>query len=363
MDNSLTIVIPNRNRDLETVRRSLSSIVPQLNDAARLVIVDYGSAILYQTHLKKLISTFSNIELILCPTQGQLWNKSRCINIVLKTCTTTHLMVCDMDMLWHPTFLKNNLETLSINQSVYFTVGIMTQEESAVEKAFKDYAVKFQTNQEATGISIFPVAQLKSINGFDEFYHGWGSEDTDVHVRLRNAGYQVRFRESEIYFKHQWHAKAYRSKDSSLPFHNYLERINQKYVALTTDLNKIYANAHQPWGQFFDSATYKQLHNPGQTLTLCATEEDLQAFVHYLNSIDTPLVLQVKVTIHPQAKSLKTRVKKSLGKKTPRFISMDRVNEILLESIVLNHSNCPYDYSYDRKLAMIVMNISTKISL
>ncbi|MDP5101642.1 MAG: hypothetical protein NWQ09_09965, partial [Nonlabens sp.] len=170
----------------------------------------------------------------LCPTQGQLWNKSRCINMVLKTCETTHFMVCDMDMLWNPDFLKIHLNQLPQDHAVYFTVGVMTRRESALQKNFHDYAVKFNTNSEATGITLFPTALLKSINGF-------------------------RFRESEVYFKHQWHAKTYRSTSSKLPFHPILERINHQYFLMNKSLGKVKANTSEPWGLSCDKVAYKKL--------------------------------------------------------------------------------------------------------
>ncbi|MDP5078047.1 MAG: glycosyltransferase family 2 protein, partial [Nonlabens sp.] len=123
---SLNIVIPNRNRDLAIVKRSLDTLAAQLNERTQVTVVDYGSALAYQLTLQELIKTYKGIDLILCPTQGQLWNKSRCINMVLKTCETTHFMVCDMDMLWNPDFLKIHLNQLPQDHAVYFTVGVMT---------------------------------------------------------------------------------------------------------------------------------------------------------------------------------------------------------------------------------------------
>jgi glycosyltransferase involved in cell wall biosynthesis len=363
MSDSITIVIPNRNRDLKTVQRSLDSIDKQSVSAVKIVVVDYGSKISYQQELQQLIYSFSHIELILCPTQGQLWNKSRCINIVLKTCATSHFMVCDMDMIWHPAFLKKTMDTLSVNESVYYTVGIMTQEESAIYKTFEEYAVKFQTGHEATGITIFPTEHLKSINGFDEFYHGWGSEDTDVHVRLRNAGLVVRFRKSEVYFKHQWHAKAYRSKESNLPFHAHLERINQKYLLLNKKTKKIKENSNKNRGQPFELADYRELNKPTQHMNLTATEEEILAFVNYLNGLDTSVVIQVRVTKNRLSQSLKTQVKRVLGKKTPRFMTMERANEVLLEAIILNHHYRPHHYRYDRVKKEIILMINRKVNL
>lgn len=358
MTNSITIVIPNRNRDLRTVERSLASIVPQLDRNHRLVVVDYGSHLSYQKELQQLLEKFASIELILCPTQGQLWNKSRCINIVLKTCSTSHFMVSDMDMIWHPQFLKNQLNSFSLNESVYYTVGVMTEEESKLDKPFEELAVKFQTNDEATGITVFPTEHLKFINGFDEFYHGWGSEDTDAHVRLRHAGYGVRFRESEILFKHQWHAKTYRSKNSTAPFHPSLEQINHSYLSLSKTSKKIKTNENKSWGKACDSAHYEQLAQPSLKISKHATGPDIKALFHFMNDLPGSEILEVSITTHPEFKALKTGVKKVIGKKTPDFMPLDEANRLLLEAIVMNHHNCAYRYNYDSSTSEIHFSIN-----
>src|SRR5690606_35891648 len=47
---------------------------------------------------------------------------------------------------------------------------------------------------------------------FDEFYHFWGAEDTDVHVRLKNKGLVINFYDQKLLLLHQWHP-SYRSKE------------------------------------------------------------------------------------------------------------------------------------------------------
>ncbi|WP_213520181.1 glycosyltransferase family 2 protein [Nonlabens sp.] len=363
MRNTLTVIIPNRNRSMVTLKRSLDSINSQLTDATQVVIVDYGSDLSYQSELQKLTDSFSRVDLILCPTQGQLWSKSRCINMVLTSCTTTHLMVGDMDMIWHPEFLKTQLSTFPAAASVYYTVGIMTQEESALEKTFLDYDIKFATGEEATGISVFPAKQLKSINGFDEFFHGWGSEDTDVHMRLQHAGYNIHFYNKEVYFKHQWHAKSYRSKQSPLPFHPLLERINHRYFLWNQYFKKIKANHNDQWGILCNPEEYRQLESPSMRMKLDATREEIKAFTYFTEALDRSVILELKVSPSPNANSLKTRIKKVAGKKTAHFISIEQANEMLLESIIKSHRNCPYHYSFDREKAVIHLVIYLKRNL
>ncbi|MDP5076905.1 MAG: galactosyltransferase-related protein [Nonlabens sp.] len=349
----LTIVIPNRNRALTTVKRSLDSMAVQLGNAATAVVVDYGSEITYQENLEKLIDGYENISLIVCPTQGQLWNKSRCINIVLKECTTTHFMVCDMDMLWHPGFIDKHINELPVEHTEYFTVGFLAQSESALEKPYADYNIKFKSNHEATGISIFPSSQLLAINGFDEFYHGWGSEDTDVHMRLKNAGYVVRFRESEVYFKHQWHEKKYRSRSGTLPFHPGLEHINYQYFLMNKSLGKVKANTSKPWGEGFDLKACTRLEHPDKELRITATHAQVHALTQVLTDLRNDQVLRVEIRKDIAAKSMNTFIKKLLRKKTPLFLSLQQTNNHLLEQLILVHRNNPYSYKYDKQQGCI----------
>lgn len=350
MNNSLTIVIPNRNRKLKTVKRSISSIVPQLTSDIQLIIVDYGSEESYQNELKNYIESISQVELILCPTQGQLWNKSRCINIVLKKCSTTHLMVSDMDVIWHPDFIENYLNSVSHNASVYFPVGVMTQKESAQEKHFENYNIKFQTTYEATGISIFLVQQLLTINGFDEFYHGWGSEDTDVHVRLKNAGYEVRFRESEIYFKHQWHQKNYRSITSYYPYHTNQERINACYLYQAKQLKKIEANIKFEMGLLPLQLDKSQL----QTLKISSIENEVKGLLGQLCENRGNYQIQIDCA---STFSFKRLFKKIIRDYVPHQLQLEQVNDIVLEWIINNARLSGYSFKIVGTIIFLNINL------
>jgi predicted glycosyltransferase involved in capsule biosynthesis len=39
-----------------------------------------------------------------------------------------------------------------------------------------------------TGTTLFATHKLKEVNGYDEFYHGWGAEDTAFTCVLVNSG-------------------------------------------------------------------------------------------------------------------------------------------------------------------------------
>ncbi len=361
---NLTVVIPNRNRNLATVKRTLGSIAVQLNEQVQVVVVDYGSDVTYQKEFQAYTDSLEKVHLMLCPTQGQLWQKTRAINIALKQCDTPYFMVADMDMLFHPDFVQKIQKHLHPAEVTYFNVGILTEEESIIEKPFDEYEVKFYTNEEATGMTLFPTAILKEINGFDEFYHGWGSEDTDVHVRLRHKGIPVHFNQEEVLLLHQWHPKFYRSKESTAPYHHTLERVNFEYIKLSRKHKKTQVNTHQDWGILPSVDAYVALNQPTEKITCVSTLNAITAFCFQLDEgVWADEVIQLVVQPHPEEKTFKTSVKKALQKRTPQFISLEEANSKLLETIIGKHRNRPYHYSFDRNAATIVCTMNLLSSL
>lgn len=222
----ITIVLTNRNRDIQIVKNCLESLQSQTDIDFEWFLVDYGSDKDYLKDLELVIQDFSRIKFISCPTQGQLWNKSRAINIVLNQCKSPFFFVGDIDMIFHSEFIQKLKKIASLDRATYFQVGFLSQKESQKNNSFEDFEIAFKSNDDATGMTLYPTEILKSINGYDEFYHGWGAEDTDVHVRLKNKGFEVVFFNEEILMKHQWHPKKYRSKESLEPYHSHLEKIN-----------------------------------------------------------------------------------------------------------------------------------------
>lgn len=343
--NFLSVVIPNRNRDLHTVKRTLDSLQPQLDERVIAIIVDYGSEQNYQTNLDTLISSYDKMELVLFSTQGQLWNKSRCINFVLKHYHSEFLMVSDMDMIWHPKFIEQRLQYLTSEKAQYFQVGFLSQNETQRDKKFHELQTDFYSNKEATGISIFPSKMLWEINGFDEFYHGWGSEDSDVHERLRHAGFQVEFHEETCFFKHQWHPKKYRNKESKEPFHPNLERINQSYFSLSRKRKIIKTNNSQSWGTCTNEAEYESLKTPNVHLKCFSLKEEVLAALIQISSMDDDEVVSLVIKRWRESK-YKQILKIAFGKNVLEKYNMNQVNELILEWIIMNFRDSAYIYSF-----------------
>ncbi|AWK02987.1 glycosyl transferase [Flavobacterium crocinum] len=353
----ITIVLTNRNRDIQTIKNCLNSLQEQANKEFTLFFVDYGSSPDYLKELKKVIENYPELKFISCPVSGQLWNKSRAINIALQRCTTPYFFVGDVDMLFHTDFIqKLNLLT-DENSITYFQVGFLNKKETFQNKGFEKSKVAFKSQKEATGMSLYPTHILKSINGYDEFYHGWGAEDTDVHVRLFNLGIQVKFYDKEILLKHQWHTKIYRTGLSKDPFHFKLEKINNAYLQISKKTKQRIANKNSLWGKIPKEEEYNRLNEKTDFIFDIAPEDSkINALISHLCNFEHKIISVIITDVSTRSK-IKQFVKKMCGKKYLSYLKMRSINDLLLHEIIMRYRNLPYQYSYDERKKVIEFKI------
>ncbi|ULC60573.1 galactosyltransferase-related protein [Flaviramulus sp. BrNp1-15] len=353
---TITLVLTNRNRDLCIVKNCLNSIENQINQDFNCILVDYGSDEVYVNELQEVLAEHSKINFISCKVSGQLWNKCRAINIALKTCETPYFLVGDIDLLFHPEFVNIATSLAKPNEVHYFQYGFISQNESLLNKKFEDYIVEFKGTNEVTGTTLFPTRVLKQLNGYDEFYHGWGAEDTDIHIRMKNEGLPVYFYDKEILLKHQWHPKAYRSKSSTHPFHSQLERVNHAYMLNTEQTSRKQVNKFTEWGKIPDANAYQKFSKPSHRLYLKASNLQLKAFLAQLDNFENE-TLQLTLTDFSVLVKAKNNIKKILGKKTIPILDLESINNLILEDIIKKHRNKPYNYSFNRKTKTIVLTM------
>ena len=347
----LTIVLTNRNKPAKTLARCLASLASQTTDAFKVVVVDYGSTQNGKTSLEKAIKSLERIECIYCPTQHRLWNKSRAINIALAQCDTPFFFVGDVDMIFHHEFVHTAL-SLANETVTYFQAGFLSEAETKHDKDFSDYTIDFTSTPHATGMTLYPTDLLKRIGGYDEFYHGWGAEDTDVHMRLKNKDVPIAFYDKKILMLHQWHEKHYRTSSNKYPFHSYQERVNQAYLKLVERTKKTIANTTMDWG-----ALPKALKGaPDDSITIDSTYDNLSAVLATIDSMSDTLI-RLNIVPHPDAHSTKQRVKHMLGKKTPLFCSLEAANDHLLSWIIRYHRDKDYEFLFDENPKRIQLTI------
>lgn len=353
----ISIVLTNRNREIKTVVNCLNSLQNQSDTNFECFLVDYGSNPDYLKDLEVVLQDFSNIKFISCPTRGQLWNKSRAINIVLNQCITPFFFVGDIDMIFHAEFIQELKNRASLDRATYFQVGFMSQSESQKNNLFEDYQIAFKSNSEATGMTLYPTAVLKSINGYDEFYHGWGAEDTDVHIRLKNKGFDVVFFDEKILMKHQWHPKKYRSKESLEPYHSQLEKINHRYIKQVKDNQIVVANKDNQIGILPLESKYNQLETIDKFSAFYSEVNEIDAFFYGTIHNLPKGVYQFDFKQHPLENDFKNSIKNWLGKDAFKFYSLDEINDKLLLIIILNFRNSAYSLVFDRVKKVLQLKI------
>ncbi len=352
----LTIALTYRNRDLAIVNRCFKSLKAQTNSNFKVVVVDYGSTPEYSQELEKLCNSYTFINYIFVHAEGQLWNKSRAINIALKQCDTPLFCVADIDLLFHPEFIDRSFQLSKDYQVTYFQTGFLTKETTSENLNFTESEPHFLSTNEVTGITLYPTEILKSINGYDEFFHGWGAEDTDVHLRLKNAGYKVHFYDKRVLVKHQWHPKAYRTKASSYPFHTGLEGINHEYMLQRNQQRVSIANSGVAWGVLPTNKQLQELKKDLPILELTNRTQDIDAFlVGVLPQLKT--ALKVKIRCVPKKMAAEQFLKQLLGKKSFKFHSLEYINNTCLEMLIVNQRLALYDFKTDWEKQTITLSI------
>ena len=353
----ISIVLTNRNRDLRIVKKCLDSLQAQTNMDFEWFLVDYGSDKNYLKDLELVLQDYSKIKFISCPTQGQLWNKSRAINIVLNQCNSPFFFVGDIDMIFHSEFIQELKNIASLDRATYFQVGFLSQNESQKNNSFEDYQIAFKSTDEATGMTLYPTAVLKSINGYDEFYHGWGAEDTDVHIRLKNKGFDVVFFDKKVLMKHQWHPKKYRSKESLEPYHSQLEKINHRYIKQVKDNQIVVANKDNQIGILPLESKYNQLEKIDKFSAFYSEVNEIDAFLYGTIHNLAKGVYQFDFKQHSLENDFKNSIKNWLGKRAFKFYSLDEINDKLLLILILNFRNSAYSVVFDRVNKVLQLKI------
>jgi len=343
----LHIIYPYRNREEERVKRSLDSLSAQTNTNFKVYFVDYGSKTQRAKSVEALVATYTFAKYQYHPTSLQPWNKSRALNHVIKQLHDGFCFVADIDMIFHNEFVERAISLQKEDTAVYFKVGFLDEAETKKEKPYEHYKIHFLSTNEATGLTMFPVEALHEIRGFDEFYHFWGSEDTDVHIRLKNNGKTVTFYDAETLMLHQWHP-SYRSKETGVLTKNLqiTDIVPLNYQHLKHAIAKGVTSVNpEEWGEIMEETTATLLTETfKEPLVLSNRKEEVAHVLHAVLAEKWQGVRSFKISPDDFQNTSKYRIKKLLGKKVPNYYSMRDVNDMLLLHIITYYRNYPYIY-------------------
>ncbi|SHG92974.1 glycosyltransferase family 2 protein [Flavobacterium defluvii] len=356
----ITILYAYRNRDLKRIKKSLDSLASQNKQNFRVVFIDYGSEQSIAGQIKSLTEEYSFIQYCYLNTCYQPWNKSKAFNYVLKNIDSEYCFTADVDMIFHPEFTTVLEKECNLDKATYFQVGFLAEEENDKNvDSFNDYQIKFLSNEEATGMTLFPVQKLKMIRGYDEFFHFWGAEDTEIHNRLKKTGCELFFYDLQVLMLHQWH-KNYRNRET-LHLNRELQlsltvEINHRHLMHNYESDNATINS-EVWGEVISESEFNELGSFDNELILINKMEIIEHFLF----IELPKfkdgILAVRFVEDNFQKSLKYKIKKAIGKKVPKYYSLKEINDKLLLHIISFYHQFPYTYKINPDLKSISFKI------
>jgi glycosyltransferase involved in cell wall biosynthesis len=194
----------------------LKTVLQQSILPAEVVIADDGSAEGTSSLIKEFQKNFPvPLKHAWHPDEG--FRAAAIRNKGIALCTTGYIVQIDGDIIIHPKFIEDHLE---MQRAGHFMVGSRVmlspeQTERLIKQGYVDfkklsreklalnglrnrflrnllarlYKTKGKHKFYAKGANIaFYKNDILRINGYNETFVGWGSEDRDVAIRLMNAG-------------------------------------------------------------------------------------------------------------------------------------------------------------------------------
>lgn len=322
-------------------------------------LVDYGSSEIYSNKVEELCSKYDFVNYRYCHTQFQPWNKSRALNSVINNLTSDFCFVADVDMIFHPDFIKKAKQLQQPETTVYFQVGFLSPDEGVEGRKYNDFTNYRKSTSDATGLSMFPVKVLQELRGFDEFYHFWGAEDTDMHIRLKNAGYPVEYYDKEILMIHQWHP-SYRSKESKKLTENLqingIVQLNHQHLKFAI-INKVRKVNIRTWGEIMTETDEAELKNAPINLKIQTEKRQVDDFLYGQLPALKNKILKVVIEPDPSQNSKKFLAKKLLKKKLPVYYSLKEVNDLVLLHLISFYRDEAYIYKVESVNKQIIFGI------
>lgn len=229
-----SLIISTYNRP-DALKAVLDSVVNQVDTPFEVLIADDGST----SDTKELVNQYAaklNIHHIWHEDQG--FRLSAIRNKAINAAKGDFICVIDGDMVLHPRFVKDvkrhamkgqylqgkrvllsekttsKILTGEINKIHIFTSGVINRINTLSIPVLSDIFSPFRNHIRGTrGCSMdFWKEDLELVNGYNEDIQGWGREDSELALRLQNAGIKRKNVVLGAVAYHLWHKEAKRDQ-------------------------------------------------------------------------------------------------------------------------------------------------------
>ncbi len=130
------------------------------------------------------------------------WNKGRVVNCALPFVNTRLLALWDADGLLRPQAVTQSIDLLLTNQTDYIVpwsrLLYLKRDAPLIETVRAGQWIEPEmAHVDATSVSnmglinLTTTALFRHIRGFNELFHGWGGEDSELVARVARLGYRI----------------------------------------------------------------------------------------------------------------------------------------------------------------------------
>ena len=218
---TLTIAASNRDRfelNSQSTKLFLRSLESQTCKDFEVIIADGGSKNVNQ--IKEYFNSKSGISMRVHDAKiGEKFERAKLNNVGIRNATTPYIMTTDVDMCFGPQFVEVLISKLNENvfvesRTMYWKQPIANSIYNGNLDPIKDVEscrlgrVKKRTT--AGGCQAAHIDTWNKVNGFDENYVGWGSEDYDLLTRMKLSRAKIVWigeERNSIMLFHQPHSK------------------------------------------------------------------------------------------------------------------------------------------------------------
>lgn len=359
----ISIIYAHRNRDIQRIKISFDSLNKQINQDFEVVFVDYGSDSFLVQKLRELSAHYEFVKFFSLKVPQLLWNKSKALNYGILQSQTPNIFIADVDLIFHPESVQLFKKLSVKDKFLLFNLGYLDRAES--EKLTKGYNFE-ELNPvrvgEVNGMILAPKKAFMDVNGLDEFFHFYGSEDEDLYARMENAGYK-REANNEAYFCHNWHQSFAGSEDKIItgnPRIKNIMRINQRHFLNNLEIGIIKPFRQTEMGKVISQEESELLQKPTKTVKI----NNILAHVEHFLGEELPSysgeIIRVEFVEDPYFKTLKYKVKKKLGKQTQTYCSLKQVNDMVLKEILFRYRDANYSFEISKDLRSIIFCVRIK---
>jgi hypothetical protein len=196
MDDSITLILPIRDRDVWRLEKLVRSLRSNGGDP-RAILVDYGSSAPYA---ERYAETCRSLGILYerMETEGRPWNKCHAINRGVRLSESEYVCTADVDVYFvsnpFPDCARDSKRKVMYHIPAYW-LGKEGDEKAAMPAGLGGPG----------GFQFVRRSAFEESGGYDERIVYWGQEDNDWPERLKALGYEQVWLPEPHRIYHQWH--------------------------------------------------------------------------------------------------------------------------------------------------------------